>query len=383
LKDRVSEHERLYISEKYYNYVTGEIDKSVEVLQTWTRLYPNDYIPHNNLSLNYQFLGRYDDARKEALEAVRLSPNTTSPRDNLISSFLALDRFDEATQAAEELSRLHPDYPGNSFNAYILAFLRGDRATMEREAQKAKGKPNESDAINLVAATAIAEGQLKKGEELTRRAVEMFKSQDRKENAAQTLITLALRQALFGRCPEARETTKAGLALAGGRVTTPGAALVYGYCNDGQSQTLLDGVIKLYPKDTPNVSMLAPVVKALQEMNRGNISQAIQVMESVRQYDLGAITGVTNNYLRGSLYLQQRSGAEAALEFQKILDHRGIDIQSPLHQLAHLGMARAAALSGDTAKSRKEYQDFFALWKDADADLPLLVQAKKEYEQVK
>jgi len=129
--------------------------------------------------------------------------------------------------------------------------------------------------------------------------------------------------------------------------------------------------------------MLAPVIKARQEMNRGNISQAIELMESVRQYDLGLITGVTNNYLRGSLYLQQRSGAEAAVEFQKILDHRGIDIQSPLHQVAHLGMARAAALSGDTAKSRKEYQDFFALWKDADADLPLLVQAKKEYEQLK
>jgi tetratricopeptide (TPR) repeat protein len=383
LKDRVSERERLYISEKYYNYLTGEIDKSVEVLQTWTKLYPNDYIPHNNLALNYMYLGRYDDARKEALEAVRLSPNTTSPRDNLITSFMGLDRFDEASQAAEELRRLHTDYPGNSFSNYTLAFLRGDRATMAEEVQKAKGKPIESDVMSTFAATAIADGQLKKGEELTQRAVDMFKSQDRKENAAQSLITLALNQALFGRCPEAKETVKAGLTLSGGRITTPGGALVYATCNDGQSQTLLDEVLKRYPKDTPIVSMLAPVIRARQEMNRGNISQAIQLAESVRQYDLGIITGLINPYLRGSLYLQQRSGTEAAAEFQKILDHRGVDIFSPLHPLAHLGLARAAALSGDTAKSRKEYQDFFALWKDADADLPILVQAKKEYEQLK
>ncbi len=118
-------------------------------------------------------------------------------------------------------------------------------------------------------------------------------------------------------------------------------------------------------------------------MNRGNYPQALQLLEPARRYELGGIAGFFINYVRGTIYLKQKMGQEAATEFQKILDHRGVDIYSSLYPLAHLGLARAAAFTGDAAKSRKAYQDFFALWKDADADLPILIEAKKEYEQVK
>ena len=144
LRDRVSERERLYISEKYYNYVLGDVDKAMEVLQTWTRLYPNDFIPHNNLALRYQDSGRYEDALKEALEAVRLSPNNTAARDNLIGSFMALGRFDEAGEALEQLRKLYPDSPAVHFTDYHLAFIRGDQAAMEREAQWARGQTGRS-----------------------------------------------------------------------------------------------------------------------------------------------------------------------------------------------------------------------------------------------
>ena len=384
LRDRVSERERLYITEKYYNYLTGEIDRAIEVLQTWSRLYPNDFIPHNNLALSYMYFGRYEEALKEALEASRLSPNNTSARSNVISSFIGLDRFDEAEQASNEWRLLHPDDPALHMDAYIFAFLRGDRSVMERETQAAAGKPEEADVTSMVASTAISHGQLKKGEDLTRRALDLFKSQEREENAGQLLINFAGNQAALGKCQEAKENVKAGLALSRGRITTSGAALVLAVCNEQvQSQLLLDEALRLYPKDTPVVSMIAPVIKAELEKNRGNVTQAIQLLESVRGYDLGLIAGAINNYSRGYVYLQQRSGNEAAIEFQKIIDHRGVDFLSPLHTLAHLGLARAATLAGDTAKSRKEYQDFFALWKDADADLPILAQAKKEYEQLK
>jgi hypothetical protein len=125
------------------------------------------------------------------------------------------------------------------------------------------------------------------------------------------------------------------------------------------------------------------MVRALLELNRGDAAAAIQLLESSRRYDQGIIAGQWNNYIRGLAYLMRRSGAEAATEFQSILDHRGIEITSPLHSLAHLGLARAAALNGDTALSRKKYQDLFAIWKDADPNLPVLVQAKKEYDQLK
>jgi ATP/maltotriose-dependent transcriptional regulator MalT len=169
-----------------------------------------------------------------------------------------------------------------------------------------------------------------------------------------------------------------------GRISVPTSALVFAVCNDaGRAQSLLDEALKLYPKDTIIVSMQTPVIRAEIEKNHGNTGQALELLESVRAYDLGLVSGLMNNYMRGRIYLQQRSGNEAAVEFQKIIDHRGIDGMSPLHALAHLGLARAAALKGDTARGRTEYQDFFAAWKDADADLPVLLEARKEYEQLK
>jgi hypothetical protein len=128
--------------------------------------------------------------------------------------------------------------------------------------------------------------------------------------------------------------------------------------------------------------MAAPIIAAAVERSKGNFSQAIQLLEAVRPYESGIVVGSGTKYMRGNLYLQQRMGKEAAAEFKAIVDHPGIDILSPVGVLAHLGLARAAVLNGDTTAARKSYQDFFALWKDADPDLPVLVQAKKEYEQL-
>jgi tetratricopeptide (TPR) repeat protein len=242
----------------------------------------------------------------------------------------------------------------------------------------------EADLISQLGSISFHSGQLKKGEELKKRSIELHKNQDRKENAAQTLIDLASIEALFGKCEQAKENAASGLALLRGRTTIPSAALVFASCNDaGKAKPLLDEALKLYPRDTVIVSMIVPVINAVLEMNRGNGAEAIQLLESVRTYDLGFIAGPQNNYVRGLAYLQQKSGNEADAEFQKVIDHPAIDAWSAVHALARLGLARATAMSGDTPRSRKAYQDLFALWKDADADLPILIQAKKEYEQLK
>ncbi len=384
LRDRVSERERLYISEKYYNYVLGDVDKAMEILQTWTRLYPNDFIPHNNLALRYQEQGRYEEALREALEAVRLSPNNTAARDNLIGTFAALGRFDEAAEALEQLRKLYPDGRAVHFNDYHLAFVRGDHAVMERESQWARGKPVEPDFMSMEASAAAASGKLKKAEELRQRAFEAFKSQNRNDNAAQILLGLAFRQAAFGKCSEAKANAATALGLHKGKMTINGAAALFADCGDTtRALALLEESLKLYPNDTVTVNMFAPAVRAQVERSRGNPTEALQLLESVRRYDLGLIAGLYNNYLRGLAYLDLKRGPEAAAEFQKIIDHRGVDAMSELRPLAHMGLARAAAISGDVAKSRTAYQNFFALLKDADADLPILIQAKKEYEQLK
>ncbi len=155
LRDRVSEREKLYIAEKYYNYVTGERDKAVETLQTWTRLYPDDFVPHNNLSINYKILGRHEDALRESLEAVRLSPNNTSARVNAISSFVSLGRFDEAAQANQDLAKINPDMLTVHATTYFLAFIRDDQAAMDREVEWSRGKPDEADFTALRAIHAM------------------------------------------------------------------------------------------------------------------------------------------------------------------------------------------------------------------------------------
>src|ERR1051326_1575993 len=152
LRDRVSERERLYIIEKYYNYITGEIDKTIETQKTWAKLYPNDFIPHNNLALNYQVLGNFEEALKEGLEAVRLSPNNASARDNVVASFIGLGRIDEAEQANNEVEKINPDALSVHFSRYLFAFLRRDQAGMDREVEWSKGKPEEAEATFALAA---------------------------------------------------------------------------------------------------------------------------------------------------------------------------------------------------------------------------------------
>ena len=384
LRDRVSERERLYISEKYYSYITGEIDQAIETLKAWARLYPNDFIPHNNLSINYKIIGRNEDALKEALEAVRLSPNNVSAYDNLVSSFMSVGRFDEAEQAEREAQKINADSLAAHVYNYYFAFLRQDQAVMDREVQWAKGKPEEAQFTGLLSAAALYSGKVKQAEELRKRAVEMLKQQNRAENASTILLGLANDLMYLGKCDDAKANAKAALDLVRGQMSLANGAAIYASCDEGDhAQKLLDEARATYPKNTVINSIVPPIVAADIEKNRSNFSQAIQLMESIRSYEGGIILGLGTTYARGNLYLKQRMGNEAAAEFRKVIEQRGVDLLSCTHTLAHLGLGRALALSGDTAGARKAYQDFFALWKDADTDLPVLAEARKEYDALK
>jgi tetratricopeptide (TPR) repeat protein len=384
LRDRVSEREKLYITEKYFTYITGEIDKTIETLQTWSRLYPNDFIPHNNLSTNYQLIGRYDEAVKEALEAVRLSPDNMNAKDNLVASFVGLGRFDEAEQAEREAQKINADAFSAHANNYLFAYIRRDQAAMDRETQWAKGKPEESELTMITSFTALSLGKLKQARELQKRSLELFKQQDRAEAATTALLTMAAHLEQLGQCDEAKSNAKSGLNLLRGQKSLAMGAFVYAACDDlSQAQSLLNDARTAYPKNTVINVIVTPIVSAIAEQRKGNVSQAIQLLDSVRSYQFGIVLGSSTAFLRGNLYLQQRMGKEAAAEFQSILDHPGCDYLSPAHTLAHLGLARAAVINGDTAAARKSYQDFFGLWKDADSDLPVLVQARKEYAELK
>jgi len=218
---------------------------------------------------------------------------------------------------------------------------------------------------------------------MSRRATALFTKDKRAENVAGSLLTLAGDQSLLGKCQDAKQNATAALAQSRGRTILGNAALTFAVCGDiAQSQSILDEMEKNYPLDTALNSLAAPVVRAVIERSRGNYEQAVRLLETVRTYDMSFIVGSNNNYQRGYLYLDLKKGAEARREFQTILDKRGCDLFSPARSLAHLGLARAAAMSGDMAASRKAYQDFFALWKDADTNLTPLMEARKEYEKL-
>jgi len=255
---------------------------------------------------------------------------------------------------------------------------------MKQEAEWGRGKPDEAEMIANFAWGETFSGRFKKGEELTKQSVDMFLSQGAKENAANILITLSQTQALVGKCQVAKENVLRALTIFKGRVSMSGGATTLAACGDvAKSQTLMDEVLKEYPKDLPVTMMSAPLTRALIEKDRGNLDQAIEYLESVRRYDLGIIAGLANNYARGLVLLDQKKGTEATVEFKKILAHRAIDFFSPVHAMAQLQLARSAAAGGDLTSSRKYYQDFFAAWRDADQDLPVLIEAKKEYAQMK
>jgi len=384
LRNRVSERENFYISEKYHVYITGDTEKALEIQKTWANQYPNDYIPHNNLALSYQFFGRYEEAQKEAQRSIDLSPNNVNARDNLIGAFLGQGRFDEAEQAVAELAKVNPNNPSLIFNRFLAAFLRGDQAGMDAQANLVKGKPEEADMLSAQSAVSSYYGKLTEAERLIAKARDSYKQQQRNENAAQVTLLLAVKQAGLGRCQQAKQNINVGLVLYRGRIHLSLAGLAAALCNDTeQAQSLMNELLKEYPSDTAVVVVNVPLMKAQLELNRQNWAPALEILETTRKCDFGLIAGVGPSFLRGLAYLQQKKGKEAIAEFESIMSHKGVDFFALEHPLAHLGLARAAVLTGDTARARTEYQDFLAIWKDADQDLAVIAQAKKEYEALK
>jgi tetratricopeptide (TPR) repeat protein len=236
--------------------------------------------------------------------------------------------------------------------------------------------------LNWQSWTAAFAGHGRQARVFSSRAFDAAQGRNAKENAANIATSQALTDAVFGNCEQVKEDTAKGIAIAYTPSPFWNAAIALAICGEvGQTQALVDEYEKRFPKNTLGKAIWLPTIRATTELRRNNPAQAIDSFDAANQYEAAA--EFWPPYTRGQAYLKLRRGAEAAAEFQKILDHRGWDPTSYLYPLAHLGLARAAVLNLDTSKARKAYQDFFALWKDADADLPILIEAKKEYEKLK
>jgi serine/threonine protein kinase/tetratricopeptide (TPR) repeat protein len=379
-RDRTSELEKLYISTHYYDIVTGEADKSTEAYQLWKRTYPRDSIPTNNLASTYAAIGKWDAALAEAQETMRLAPNEALSYQNVGGDYIGLNRFAEAKAVREKQIAANLDVAADHADLYAIAFLEGDTAAMQREADWAKGKPDEFDMLHAVADAEASVGKLKQSRETSNQAVEIARRAKLDEIVARAKVFQGWREALLGNSAQAREQVAAALAVSRNRPTLVFSGIAMGVAGDAaQATAMADELVKSYPTNTFVNSIAVPTIRAQVELIRGDPAKAVELLRVASPYEFGWASRLYPNYVRGQAYLKAGKGPEAAAEFQKILDHRGVCLTAPECSVAHLQLGRARILSGDNAGARTAYQDFLALWKDADPDVPLLKEAKAEY----
>jgi hypothetical protein len=285
---------------------------------------------------------------------------------------LNLDRLDEAASVLKQANARGIHSLPLHEAGYDLAFLRGDSAEMAREAAAwAAADPGREDMVTeLESDTAAYGGHLAQANDLTARAVASARRMGEKERAAGYLAEAALCEALVGNIAQARQLASAALQASSDEYA---AALALALAGDpAPAQKFAADLSRRSPKDTTALATIRAAIALGQKPPAKAIAE-LQPLVNIKNFSPYA------GYLRGEAYLASHQGSEAAGEFQKIIDHRGIVLNSPIGAIAHLGLARACVLAGGTAKAKSAYQDFLTLWKDADPGLPILQQAKAEY----
>jgi len=374
LIDRVSEFERDLITATYYSY-DGQSDKAIDAFRLGIQNYPRFWGFHNDLSVEYIDLGQFEEGLREGQEATGLQANVEPPYRRQLDAYLCLDRLAEAKQLAEKLraqglggARIHQRF-------LETAYVEGDDAAAAREIQWFAGKPVEYLSFGLQAANQNALGHRRESSKLYRRAAETALRHGLRNAAAEFDEADARADALSGNCQTVRRLGRPALALA--------------MCGDAaKAETLTGESSKLFPNGTLWNAVQLPAIRAAIALKRDQPAKAVELLVSASPYERAYPEAV---YLRGLAYLSLREGAKAAAEFQNIVDHKGANWGSSwqhpywgqFYSLSYLGLARGFVLAGDPAKAGKAYQEFLALWKDADPDTPVMKEAKAEYAKLK
>ncbi len=387
LRGRVSEMEKLNIEADYYFGVTGNLIEAQRSYALGKQTYPREPGFCAGLSVIYMSLGQYESALKEHREALRLLPHDSVAFRFFAYTYLLLNRVEDAAATVREAREKGLDSALGP-TAYLIAFYQNDASEMARQVAAAAGKTGEEDLLlALEADTAAYFGHLGRASELSRQASNSAKRAGEKETSAAYEATAGLREGLFGNTVKGLEKTRMAMKPSSGRDVYYGFGLASAYAkNVKATKRIVEGFEKGFVEDTDVQFNYLPTLRARLALIHSNPQQAIDSLEIAAPYELGLPAGGFYNwpnmypvYVRGEAYLAAHRGSEAAAEFQKILDHRGLVLNEPIGVLAHLQLGRAYAMQGDTAKSRAAYQDFLTLWKDADPDIPILKQAKAEY----
>jgi tetratricopeptide (TPR) repeat protein/predicted Ser/Thr protein kinase len=393
LRDRTSEAEKYFIAARFHKVVTGNMEKAEQSCKLWIQAYPRSDMPQDTLSgAIYPAVGKYEKGVEAGREAIRLNPDFFASYALLMFNYISLNRLEEAKVTYKQALERKVKNPFFDVPLYQIAFLQNDAVGMAQQVARSAGTPGaEDELLGLEAETAAYYGRLRDAREFSRRAMDSAERAQEKESAATYSALSGLREALFGNAEEARRRATLAIGRSAGRDLQYGVALALAYAGDeGRVQALTDDLGKRFPEDTIVRSNYLPTLRAKLAVSRGNVSEAIESLRAATPYELGQTTASTYGwtalypvFVRGEAYLAAHQGSEAAVEFQKILDHPGIVLNEPIRALAHLQVGKAYAMQGDTAKAKAAYQDFLLLWKDADSDIPILIAAKSEYAKLK
>jgi hypothetical protein len=392
LRQRVSQRERFYIESRYYHFVTGELEKTLSVYQQWEREFPRDSVSYTGAGMVHNALGEYEQSVPEFQAALQRNPSLAYNYTNLAEALLNLDRRQEVRAVLEEMNKRNLSSTDEYLTRYQLAFLEGDTAEMERQAEIASGKAEISEILLLSRAqTEACRGRFGETRLLLRQTIELATTLRENERAADWQAYGALLEAEFGNRNLARQQATAALRFSDGRDTRILAALALARAGEiGQARMLADKLKQESPLDTTLNKYWLPVIEAAVQLYAGNADRTLSVLETAKPYALGqsSVFQVTSFgpmypvYLRGEAFLLGKQGGAAATEFQKIVDRPGLIQNFPLAALAHLQLARAYALQGDKAKAKDAYREFLARWKDADPGTPIAALAKTELDQL-
>jgi eukaryotic-like serine/threonine-protein kinase len=390
-RERASEPEKYFITASFHMVVTGNMEKAEQTCKLWAKAYPRVEVPHDFLGgIIYPVLGEYENGLEAGKEAVRWNPNAPISYSVVGYNYIALNRPNEAKANYQQAFERKLDHPFFHIDLYSVAFMQNDPNVMAQQIAWSEGKSGvEEGFLAMEADTAAYSGRLRQAREFTRLAIDSAQRAGEKETAAMYLATSGVREALFVNKAEARRRATLAIKRSEGCDVQYGAALALLYAGDeSQSQAIADNLDKKFPEGTLVQFNYLPALRAKLALNKGKASEAIDILRANTAYDLGMPgnyywTALFPVFVRGEAYLGAQQGSAAAAEFQKILDHRGIVLNEPIGALAHLQIGRAYAMQGDTAKAKAAYQDFLALWKDADADIPVFIAAKAEYAKLK
>jgi eukaryotic-like serine/threonine-protein kinase len=385
LREHSSEREKFDIESIYYFVVSGDLESATHVYREWLAIYPRDDVALGNLPLVYERKGQYEQALELERPAQQQQPDNVLGYVFVASDLMALNRFSESRRVVEEAFDRKLDDEALHVLLYDLAFLTGDeRGVADQAAWSEKNTESIRFFLFLESSREGYFGRLRKARELNQRAIESAERAGDNENASSGRMGGALWDAVFGNLAEARRTALAGISQAAlGRDAKESEALDFALVGDTvHAESVLDNLAGRFPQDTLMQSVVIPTVQAQMELSRNNPERSIELLQTAAPYELTSSSFhgcIYPAYIRGQAYLAAKQGAAAAGEFQKILDHRGLVGPCETGAMAHLGIARAHALQGDTLEARAAYKDFLTLWKDADPDIPVLQQAKAEY----